>query len=68
MYNSYLQDPLLFSGTLRRNLDPTNAHSDADLWRALERAHLNDTVRAWSLQLQHTITEQGENIRLEAMH
>lgn len=34
------QDPILFSGTVRSNLDSFNSHTDADLHDALERAHL----------------------------
>lgn len=34
------QDPLLFSGTLRYNLDPFSVYDDARLWDALKRAHL----------------------------
>ncbi|KAI0635675.1 P-loop containing nucleoside triphosphate hydrolase protein [Trametes polyzona] len=34
------QDPLLFSGTLRSNLDPFGYHDDARLWDALKRAYL----------------------------
>ena len=34
------QDPLLFSGTLRSNLDPFGSHDDARLWDALRRAYL----------------------------
>ena len=34
-----LQDPVLFSGTVRTNLDPFGHHSDPDLWEAL--AHVN---------------------------
>ncbi|KDQ57208.1 hypothetical protein JAAARDRAFT_35814 [Jaapia argillacea MUCL 33604] len=36
------QDPLLFSGTLRSNLDPFGLHDDARLWDALKRAYLVD--------------------------
>lgn len=32
-------------GTVRFNLDPFNEHNDADLWEALERAHLKDVIR-----------------------
>jgi ABC-type multidrug transport system fused ATPase/permease subunit len=34
------QDPVLFSGTLRFNLDPFNKFTDSELWSALEMAHL----------------------------
>ena len=34
------QDPILFRGTLRFNLDPFNEHEDFDLWEALRRSHL----------------------------
>ncbi|KAF9134036.1 hypothetical protein BG015_003465 [Linnemannia schmuckeri] len=38
------QDPTLFEGTLRENLDPFNRSTDAELWTALERAHLKDFI------------------------
>ncbi|OZJ03176.1 hypothetical protein BZG36_04070 [Bifiguratus adelaidae] len=34
------QDPVLFSGTLRSNLDPFNVHEDSQIWEALRRVHL----------------------------
>ncbi|KAJ5145254.1 hypothetical protein N7448_002646 [Penicillium atrosanguineum] len=34
------QDPALFKGTIRTNLDPFNEHSDLELWSALRRAYL----------------------------
>ncbi|KAG1828571.1 ABC protein [Suillus variegatus] len=37
------QDPLLFSGTVRSNLDPLSHHSDAELWDALQRSCLFDS-------------------------
>ncbi|KAL6991625.1 Multidrug resistance-associated protein 9 [Sarracenia purpurea var. burkii] len=39
------QSPVLFSGTVRFNLDPFSEHNDADLWEALARAHLKDVIR-----------------------
>ena len=38
------QDPVLFVGTIRYNLDPFNESSDEDLWEALEKSYMKDTV------------------------
>ena len=57
------QDPVLFSGTLRFNLDPFDAYDDARLWAALEHAHLKQFVEAQPDSLHHQIAENGENIR-----
>ncbi|KAK2460902.1 hypothetical protein APHAL10511_007372 [Amanita phalloides] len=38
------QDPILFSGTLRTNLDPFGQHDDAKLWNALKRSYLVDSA------------------------
>lgn len=40
-----------FPGTVRFNLDPFSEHNDADLWEALERAHLKDAIRRNALGL-----------------
>jgi len=45
------QDPLLFSGTLRTNLDPFGLHDDARLWDALKRSHLVESDKDPSLPL-----------------
>nr|XP_034896796.1 ABC transporter C family member 2-like isoform X3 [Populus alba] len=55
------QSPVLFSGTVRFNLDPFSEHNDADLWEALERAHLKDVIRRNSLGLDSEVTEAGDN-------
>ncbi|CAA0823749.1 ABC transporter C family member 2 [Striga hermonthica] len=55
------QSPVLFSGTVRFNLDPFNEHNDADLWEALERAHLKDVIRRNHLGLDAEVSEAGEN-------
>ena len=39
------------SGSVRFNLDPFNEHNDADIWEALERAHLKDVIRRNALGL-----------------
>lgn len=60
---SLFQDPVLFSGTLRMNLDPFDVFSDADIWRVLELSHLKDYVSGLQQGLQHEVTEGGENLR-----
>ena len=57
-----LQDPVLFSGSLRLNLDPFERYEDQELWKALESAHLKDFVSGLQQGLQHSITEGGENL------
>ncbi|XWS55357.1 hypothetical protein CRYUN_Cryun10bG0167700 [Craigia yunnanensis] len=55
------QSPVLFSGTVRLNLDPFNEHNDADLWEALERAHMKDVIRRNSFGLDAEVLEGGDN-------
>ncbi|XP_055346894.1 uncharacterized protein LOC129594288 [Paramacrobiotus metropolitanus] len=56
------QEPVLFSGTLRLNLDPFGAYQDEEVWRALENAHLKRFVSSLPNGLQHTVAEGGENL------
>uniref|UniRef100_A0A667YL76 ABC-type glutathione-S-conjugate transporter n=1 Tax=Myripristis murdjan TaxID=586833 RepID=A0A667YL76_9TELE len=56
------QDPVLFSGSLRLNLDPFETFSDEEIWRALELSHLKDYVSGLQEGLQHEVTEGGENL------
>lgn len=57
------QDPVLFSGTLRLNLDPFEQHSDENIWKALELSHLKEFVASLPTGLMHNISEGGENLR-----
>jgi ABC-type multidrug transport system fused ATPase/permease subunit len=57
------QDPVLFSGTLRINLDPFGRYSDSDVWLALEHAHLKAFVKGLPDALEHPVSEGGENLR-----
>ncbi|NXP68542.1 MRP1 protein, partial [Chloropsis cyanopogon] len=56
------QDPILFSGSLRMNLDPFDQHSDEDIWRSLELAHLKNFVSSLPDKLNHECAEGGENL------
>jgi len=56
------QDPVLFSGTLRVNLDPFNIHQDDEIWKALELAHLKDFAAGLEQGLEHEVSEGGENV------
>ncbi|XP_026871524.2 multidrug resistance-associated protein 1 isoform X1 [Electrophorus electricus] len=58
------QDPVLFSGSLRMNLDPFDSYSDEEVWRALELAHLKSFVSGLPDKLQHECSEGGENLSL----
>uniref|UniRef100_G1PKB7 Multidrug resistance-associated protein 1 n=1 Tax=Myotis lucifugus TaxID=59463 RepID=G1PKB7_MYOLU len=57
------QDPILFSGSLRMNLDPFSQYSDEEVWTSLELAHLKNFVSALPDKLNHECTEGGENLR-----
>eukprot|EP00095_Tigriopus_kingsejongensis_P012175 snap_masked-scaffold1304_size49437-processed-gene-0.4 protein:Tk12175 transcript:snap_masked-scaffold1304_size49437-processed-gene-0.4-mRNA-1 annotation:"multidrug resistance-associated protein 1 isoform x3" len=55
------QDPVLFTGNLRFNLDPNEIHSDGEIWSALDHAHLKGHISDLKLGLYHEISEGGEN-------
>ena len=56
------QDPVLFSGTLRMNLDPFNVYTDEQVWSALKLSHLHDFVSSLEKGLLHYISEGGDNL------
>ncbi|XP_042595986.1 ATP-binding cassette sub-family C member 9-like isoform X10 [Cyprinus carpio] len=56
-----LQDPVLFSGSIRLNLDPECTCTDDRLWEALEIAQLKNMVKALPGGLDAVVTEGGEN-------
>ncbi|XP_004680601.2 PREDICTED: canalicular multispecific organic anion transporter 1 [Condylura cristata] len=58
------QDPVLFSGSLRMNLDPFNHYTDEEIWKALELAHLKPFVSGLKLGLGHEVTEAGDNLSI----
>nr|XP_009483327.1 PREDICTED: canalicular multispecific organic anion transporter 1 [Pelecanus crispus] len=56
------QDPVLFTGTLRMNLDPFDQYTDKEVWKALELAHLKTYVQDLPEGLLHLVSEGGENL------
>jgi ATP-binding cassette, subfamily C (CFTR/MRP), member 1 len=56
------QDPVLFSGSLRMNVDPFNVYTDDAIWTALEHSHLKSFVKSLSDGLNYKIAEGGENL------
>lgn len=56
------QDPVLFSGSLRMNLDPFDQYTDQQIWTALEHAHLKTFVSELADGLQHECGEGGQNL------
>ena len=55
------QDPVLFSGTMRYNLDPFDEYSDAELWEVLEQVQLKAAVQEIEGQLSGEVSEGGSN-------
>ena len=68
------QDPVLFQGTIRTNLDPFNQHDDTHLWESLRRAHLvegdlvvrssNDSQSLSRFHLDQSVDDEGLNFSL----
>ncbi len=55
------QDPILFGGTVRYNLDPLEKHKDERLWEVLEQVQLKEAVQAMRGQLSGEVAEGGSN-------
>jgi len=55
------QEPVLFSGSLRKNLDPFDEYTDADLWNALEEVELKHVVNDLPSGLNDMMSEGGSN-------
>ena len=58
------QDPVLFGGTLKRNIDPFSKYSDQDVWTALEEVQLKMLVQDLPGQLEFKLKESGTNLNV----
>lgn len=55
------QEPAMFEGTMRANLDPLEEYSDLDIWQALDKCQLGNIIREKEGKLNSTVVENGEN-------
>ncbi|KAG0253140.1 hypothetical protein BG011_006529 [Mortierella polycephala] len=59
------QEPVLFVGTIRSNLDPFHRRTDQEIWAALDAAHLSENIKQnMPLKLETLIIENGRNFSL----
>lgn len=58
------QDPVLFSGTLRYNLDPFDNHTDESIWKILKQVELQDYVSSLTGELYCEMQNRGANFSM----
>ncbi|CAI2185406.1 19084_t:CDS:10 [Funneliformis geosporum] len=58
------QEPVIFVGTIRSNLDPFEQCTDEEIWNALKAVHLFDKVKSMTAKLKTQVLENGKNFSL----
>jgi ABC-type multidrug transport system fused ATPase/permease subunit len=58
------QEPVLFKGTIRSNLDPFDQYSDKELWEAIKYCDLKDDIESMPMKLETPVFENGSNYSL----
>ncbi len=61
MVQTHVQDPVLFSGSMRSNMDPWERHTDAQLWQVLRQVQLAGAIRKLG-GLDALTAEAGSNL------
>ncbi|CAE1178316.1 ABCC5 [Acanthosepion pharaonis] len=56
------QDPVLFTGTMRYNLDPFSKYTDDELWQALSKVHMKNKIISMEVGLEFMVEENGDNL------
>uniref|UniRef100_A0A1J3EY77 ABC-type xenobiotic transporter n=6 Tax=Noccaea caerulescens TaxID=107243 RepID=A0A1J3EY77_NOCCA len=55
------QEPTLFRGCIRTNLDPLGVYSDDEIWKALDKCQLKTTISNLPNKLDSSVSDEGEN-------
>ncbi|CAL5345373.1 unnamed protein product [Camellia sinensis] len=55
------QDPTLFSGSVRYNLDPLEEHMDQEIWEVLEKCQLQEAIKEKEEGLYSLVMQNGSN-------
>lgn len=56
------QEPVMFVGTMRSNLDPFFKATDDEIWKALDAVHLGDKIRNMPNKLDTAVSENGKSV------